>query len=315
MSENRIFITGIHGFCGRHLGAHLVQRGHAVSGIDLSPGALGPEIEVHAGDIRDPALVREIILTIQPTHIFHMAGLISSDAGLDMLYDVNVLGAEHMLKAVYQADLDPVIVIPGSSAVYGLVEPDDLPIRESQPFRPLNLYAVSKIAQEMLAYAYHARHGLKVIRTRAFNLVGPGQPPSLACSAFAQQIAETEMGNAEPVLRVGNLTPQRDFVDVRDVVRAYWLVAQRGRPGEVYNVCSGLGVSIQSCLDGLLRLTRASIKVEQDSTLLRPADIPVSVGDGSLLRKQAGWCPTIPLEQSLADLLKDWRQRVREVRI
>jgi GDP-4-dehydro-6-deoxy-D-mannose reductase len=241
-----------------------------------------------------------------------MAALVSSDADLDVLYIVNVLGTEHVLKAVCQADLDPVIVIPGSSAVYGLVRPDDLPIRESQPFRPSNPYAVSKIAQEMLAYTYYARYGLKVIRTRAFNLVGPGQPSSLVGSAFAQQIARIEAGYAEPVLRVGNLAAQRDFVDVRDAVGAYWLAAQRGQPGDVYNICSGLGVSIRTCLDELLMLTEEPIEVVQDPTRVRPSDIPVSVGDGSLLRKQTGWRPMIPLERSLADLLEEWRGRVQE---
>ena len=313
MPEYRALITGACGFSGRHLGAYLLRQGCAVSGIDLSPSTPDPEITVHAGDIRDLAFVREIILKAQPTHVFHMAGLISSDAPLDELYDANVLGTAQVLKAAKQAGLDPAIVIPGSSAVYGRVEPADLPIRESQPFRPLTLYGVSKIAQEMLAYTYHARHGLKVIRTRAFNLVGPGLPPSLACSAFAKQIAEIEVQDAEPVLRVGNLAPQRDFVDVRDVARAYWLVAQRGQPGEVYNVCSGLGVSIQACLLEMLDLSGVTIKVQQDGARVRSSDIPVSVGDGSLLRKQTDWYPMIPLEKSLAGLLEYWRQRVHEV--
>lgn len=314
MSDNRALVVGINGFSGRHLAAYLVQHGYIVAGIDLTPGTCS-DLHVYVGDTRDSVFIEETLRTIRPTHIFHLAGLISAEAALDALYDVNVLGTERLLQAVYRADLDPLIVIPGSSAVYGPVKSVELPIRESQPFRPVNFYAVSKIAQEMLAYTYYAKHGLKVIRTRAFNLIGPGQPPALVGASFARQIAEIEAGFAEPVLRVGNLAPQRDFVDVRDVVRAYLLAAECGQPGEVYNVCSGRGISIQTCLDQLLALSKVSIVVEQDPDRVRTVDIPVSVGDGSLLREHTGWRATISLEQSLADLLADWRQRLREVRL
>jgi GDP-4-dehydro-6-deoxy-D-mannose reductase len=307
MADKHALVTGIHGFCGRYLGLHLLQHGYTVSGIDLAPSESIADITVHIGDICNPAFVQKVMHTIRPTHIFHLAALISSRADLETLYDINVRGTEHLLKAVRAADIDPVILITSSSAVYGLVDNSHVPIRETQPFHPLNAYAVSKIAQEMLAYTYYARYGLNVIRTRAFNLVGPGQPPSLVCSALAKQIAEIEAGQAESLLRVGNLGPQRDFVDVRDGAHAYRLAAQHGQPGEVYNVCSEKSVSIQTCLDELLRLARIPIEIEQDPDRIRPLDIPVSVGDGDLLHKQTGWRPVIPLEQSLADLLDDWR--------
>ncbi len=312
MSSNRALITGIRGFCGRHLRLDLVQHGYTVSGIDVTLGPPIPDAEVYTGDIRDPAFVQKVMRTIRPTHIFHLAALISARADLEILYDVNVRGTRHLLQTVRVADLDPVILIASSSAVYGLVDSSHVPVRETQPFRPLNAYAVSKIAQEMLAYTYYARYGLNVIRTRAFNLVGPGQPPSLVCSAFAKQIAEIEAGQAKAVLRVGNLTPQRDFVDVRDAAHAYRLLAQHGQPGEVYNVCSEQPVSIQTCLDKLLGLTRIPIEIEQDPDRMRPADIPISAGDGNLLRGQTGWRPEIPLQQSLADLLDDWRLEIQE---
>jgi GDP-4-dehydro-6-deoxy-D-mannose reductase len=312
MSSKRALITGMNGFCGRHLGAHLARQDYAVFGVDLAPGRSSPSFTFYAGDIRDARFVEKVIIEIRPTQIFHLAALVSSRADPNLLHDVNVRGTENLMAAVFQADLDPVILVTGSSAAYGLVEAVDIPIRESQPFRPLDAYAVSKIAQEMLAYTYYARHGLKVIRTRAFNIVGPGEPPSLVCSAFAKQLAEIEARRVEPVLHVGNLTTQRDFVDVRDVVRAYRLLAQRGRPGEVYNVCSGKAVTVQTCLDELLRLTTRLVKVEQDPARMRPSDIPISVGDGQLVRKHAGWHPDIPLGQSLADLLDDWRRRIQE---
>lgn len=311
MPDKRALITGICGFCGRHLAVHLQRYGYQVSGLDVTRAPSLADVPVHAGDIRHRDFVQEVVRTVRPTHIFHLAALISPDADLDELYAVNVRGTEYLLEAVRLAGIEPVILVTGSSAAYGLVQPDDLPIRESLSFQPLSAYAVSKIAQEMLAYTHYARHGLPVIRTRAFNLTGPGQPPSLVCSAFARQIAEIEAGWIEPVLQVGNLTPQRDFVDVRDVVHAYHLVAQLGTAGQVYNVCSGRAVAVQTCLDQLLRLAKRSISLEQDPARTRPADIPVSVGDSSRLRELTGWQPTRSLEQSLADLLNDWRQRIR----
>ena len=289
-----------------------MQHNYAVFGMDLAPGTLSADVAVWVGDICDPAFVQDVILAVCPTHIFHMAALTTAYGDLEALYKVNVQGTRHVLDAVHRAGLDPVILIPGSCAVYGMIDPDDLPIRESQPFRPSSSYAVSKITQEMLAYTYYAQYGLKVIRTRAFNLVGPGQPSSLVGSAFTQQIAQIEAGRIEPVLRVGDLTAQRDFVDVRDVVHAYRLAAERGQPGDAYNVCSGVGISIRTCLDELLALTKISVQVVQEPARMRPSDIPVSVGDSSLLQGQTGWRPIIPLRQSLADLLEDWRQRIKE---
>jgi GDP-4-dehydro-6-deoxy-D-mannose reductase len=313
MPAKRALITGISGFCGTHLAVHLQRQGYQVSGLDIAQAPPPAGIPVHAGDIRERDFVQRVVRSVRPTHIFHLAALISPDANLDDLYAVNVRGTEHLLEAVRLAGIEPVILVTGSSAVYGLVHPDDLPIRESLPFQPLNPYAVSKIAQEMLAYTHYARYGLQVIRTRAFNLTGPGEPPSLVCSAFAKQIAEIEAGWIEPVLRVGNLTPQRDFVDVRDVVHAYHLAAELGKAGQVYNVCSGRAIAVQTCLDQLLRLATRSISLERDPARMRPADIPVSVGDGSRLQKLTGWQPARSLEESLADLLNDWRQRIWEM--
>jgi GDP-4-dehydro-6-deoxy-D-mannose reductase len=312
MLGNRALITGIQGFSGRHLCAHLVQEGYTVYGADLALDIPMDNVKTYLGDIRDPNFVQKVVDDTRPTVIFHLAALISPDASVEALCDVNVRGTEHLFSAMQRAGLDSVILIPGSSAAYGSVEQVHLPIRESQPFRPLTPYAVSKIAQEMLAYMYYARYGLKVVCTRAFNLVGPGQPHSFVGSAFAAQIAEIEIKRSEPVIRVGNLNPKRDFVDVRDAVRAYRLAVERGRPGEVYNVCSGQAVSIQTSLDTLLKLTQRPIRVEQDSARMRPSDILISVGDNSLLRQRTGWQPMIPLEQSLADLLDDWRRRIRE---
>jgi GDP-4-dehydro-6-deoxy-D-mannose reductase len=197
--------------------------------------------------------------------------------------------------------------------VYGPVNPAALPIAESQCFSPVTLYAVSKIAQEMLANTYHAAHGMRVIRARAFNLTGPGESSRFVTSAFAHQIAEIEAGRREPVLRVGNLEAVRDFTDVRDAVRAYRLLAECGEPGGVYNVCSGQGTSIRQVLDALLALsTVRNISVELDPERLQHADVPAQVGDGTRLRQATGWAPRIPLRQTLLDVLDSWRRPIAE---
>jgi GDP-4-dehydro-6-deoxy-D-mannose reductase len=312
-SAERVLITGIQGFSGRHLCAYLLRNGCAVSGLDLTPEPPAPGVTVHVGDLRDPDSVDRVLRTVRPACIVHLAALTTRQAPLEALHEVNVRGTVHLFESVRRAELDPVVVLASSSAVYGLVRAEELPISERQPFRPVDGYAVSKIAQEMLSYTYWVRYGLRVVRTRAFNLVGPGQPSTLACSSFARQIAEIEAGRAAPVLRVGRLTAQRDFVDVRDAVEAYWLLAQRGEPGEVYNVCSEQASPIETCLTLLLGMARVPIAVEQDPARMQPVDVPVSVGDGGLLYGRTGWRPRISLAKSLADLLAGWRERIGEV--
>jgi GDP-4-dehydro-6-deoxy-D-mannose reductase len=271
-----------------------------------------PGATIYAGDLCNPAQILDIVSAVQPSSIFHMAAIIDPQATVQDLNQVNVLGTCHLLEAARLSGADPVILIAGSSAVYGRVEPGELPIRESQPFRPLSAYAVSKIAQEMVGYMYHAQYGMKVLRTRTFNLIGPGQPSGWVCAAFARQIAELEAAQAAPTVHFGNLTPLRDFVDVRDAVQAYRLVGEKGRPGQVYNVCSGRGVAIRDCLDVLVRMSRVPVKIEPDPRRMREAEVPISIGDGTLLRDEVGWHSSLPLQQSLADILQDWRRRVQE---
>ena len=202
----------------------------------------------------------------------------------------------------------PRIQIAGSSEEYGLVHEDELPIRETNPLRPLSPYAVSKVAQDMLAYQYHRSYQLPAIRTRGFNHTGPRRAPVFVASDFARQIVEIERGNHEPCMRVGNLEARRDFTDVRDMVRAYWLATEKGEPGEVYNICSERCYAIREILDLLLGMSSVKISVEQDPRRLRPSDVPVLLGDCSRFRRQTGWEPTIPFEQTLRDLLDYWRQ-------
>jgi GDP-4-dehydro-6-deoxy-D-mannose reductase len=312
MEKPHALITGAAGFCGRHLSAHLADHGYDVFGVDLAPAQV-PGATLLAGDIRDTAFVQDVLQVAEPTHVFHLAALTGANADWEALHDVNVRGTSRLLQAMRLSGLNPAVLITGSSAVYGLVGPAALPIAETQCFSPATLYAVSKIAQEMLANTYYAAHGMRVIRARAFNLTGPGESSRFVTSAFAHQIAEIEAGRRGPVLRVGNLEAVRDFTDVRDAACAYRLLAEFGEPGSVYNVCSGQATSIRQVLDGLLALSSVpGISVELDPERLQHADVPAQVGDGSRLRQATGWAPRIPLRQTLLDVLDSWRRRSGE---
>ncbi|HVO70111.1 MAG TPA: GDP-mannose 4,6-dehydratase, partial [Aggregatilineaceae bacterium] len=211
---------------------------------------------------------------------------------------------------VRQLGLESRLLIVGSAEVYGAAGATRDPLDENHPFAPTSPYSVSKVAQDMLGLEYFLAHRMPIIRARPFNHIGPGQGSGFVTADFASQIAAIEAGQREPVMFVGNLAAERDFTDVRDVVRAYDLMLDLGEPGEVYHVCSGKGYSIQYLLDTLLSYSTARIQVRQDLALMRPVDVPRRVGDASRLRQCTGWEPQIPFEQSLLDILNDWRQRI-----
>jgi GDP-4-dehydro-6-deoxy-D-mannose reductase len=205
-------------------------------------------------------------------------------------------------------------MVTGSSEQYGLVRPEDIPINEDTPFRPNNPYAVSKIAQDALALQYFLSYGQQTIRVRPFNHIGPGQTEHFVTAAFARQVALIEAGQQEPVIYVGNLQADRDFTDVRDMVRAYLLAVTRGEPGEVYNIGSGRGRPIQWVLDTLVAMSTVEVEVREDPARMRPSDIPSLVCDPSRFHTRTGWRPEIPLEQTLRDILDYWREHVRSSR-
>jgi GDP-4-dehydro-6-deoxy-D-mannose reductase len=200
--------------------------------------------------------------------------------------------------------------VVGSAEEYGPVEPEEMPIREETPLRPASPYAVSKVAQGALALLYGPAGGLRVVLTRTFHHTGPGRGEAFAESSFARQLAEIEAGRRPPVLKVGNLEAVRDFADVRDVVRAYWMLLEKGEGGTAYNVCSGRGRRVRELLDVLLAASGARVEVRVDPDRLRPSDVPAQVGDPARLRAATGWEPRIPLERTLEDLLDDWRARI-----
>jgi GDP-4-dehydro-6-deoxy-D-mannose reductase len=307
----RAWITGAAGFVGSHLAAFLGEQGLAVHGTDV-PGVPAPARwpgAWHPGDVTDADTVSEIVRRVDPTHVFHLAALIRSDSLRDLLA-VNVVGTQRLLEALAGANKSIRVLVAGSAAEYGYAGPDELPIRESASLRPVNLYGVSKAAQSLLAAQYARRGPLHIVRVRTFNLIGPGEPDTMVCSAFARQVAEIERDPGRNPLRTGNVASSRDFVDIRDAVRAYWLALDRGQSGEVYNVCSGTGVTIESILQQLLGMTGAAVTVREDAGRLTPWDVPVHYGDPAKLQAATQWSPERPLAASLADLLADWRRRI-----
>jgi GDP-4-dehydro-6-deoxy-D-mannose reductase len=274
---------------------------------------LAGKIELREADLRDYTSIHRVLDEVRPDAIFHLAAQsfvpTSWRAPAETL-STNIIGQTYIFEAVRALQLDPTIQIAGSSEEYGLVLPDEVPIKETNPLRPLSPYAVSKVAQDLLAYQYFESYGLKTVRTRGFNHTGPRRGDVFVTSNFAKQIASIEAELQEPVIRVGNLESVRDFTDVRDTVRAYWLAVEKGRPGEVYNIASGREITIRQLLDKLVELSRTRVEVEIDPDRLRPSDVEVLIGDASKFHADTGWEPTIPLEQTLEDLLDFWRQRV-----
>ncbi len=316
----RVLITGITGFAGSHLAEYaLDQEGVEVHGTRRwrSPTEnidhLLDRLNMVECDLRDAASVTSMIDAVRPERIFHLAAQsyvpTSWHAPAESL-ETNIIGQLNLFEALRQTGCDARIQIAGSSEEYGLVHRDEVPITEANSLRPLSPYAVSKVAQDLLAYQYFRSYGTHAIRTRGFNHTGPRRGEVFVVSNFARQIALIEAGSRDPVIRVGNLEAERDFTDVRDVVRAYWLVLEHGEPGDVYNIASGRAWKIRDVLDLLLSLSDVDIRVEVDPERLRPSDVELLLGDASKLHTTTGWEPVIPFEQTARETLDYWRARV-----
>ena len=315
----KVLVTGAGGFVAGHL-LDFLRAEHPETELfglvrphGTAPRPAGGAITVLEADLNDPASLEPVLDAVTPDRIVHLAG--QSSVHLSWIdpggtLRTNVLGIVHLLDAVRRRGLAPSVLVVGSAEEYGMVDPADLPLREDMPLRPSSPYAVSKVAQGLLALQYGPAGGLRILRTRTFHHTGPGRGETFAESSFARQIAEIEAGKRPPVLQVGNLDAVRDYSDVRDVVRAYWALLDRGEAGEVYNVCSGRGRRIRDLLEVLLAASGAKVEVRVDKDRLRPSDVPALVGDPARLRAATGWQPRVSLEDSLRELLQDWRQRV-----
>lgn len=296
----RALITGSEGFVGRHLTEHLLASGDEVVGIDRTTGV----------DLLDGPALSRAIHDADPEAVYHLGGW--SDVGASWqapaeTLRVNAEGTLNVLQAC--RDRQARVLVVSSADIYGKVTLAELPLTEDSPVRPVSPYAASKVAADMIALQAWLGYGLEVMRVRAFNHLGPGQTNAFVAPALAERIARCETEGREEVT-VGNLTPRRDFTDVRDVVRAYRALVCDGEPGEAYNVCSGQDIAIAELAERMVALARRPVRLEGDPTLQRPVDVPVLRGDHTKLTEATGWKPEIPLDVTLAAIMDEWRDRV-----
>ena len=317
----RVLITGVTGFVGSHLAEYALSRGAEVVGSLRWRSKtehiehLRDRVTLVESDLRDLFSVRSVLEQARPDYIVHLAAqsfvAASWQTPSETLF-TNAISQMNLFEGMRQLGSAARFLVIGSSEEYGLVYPDELPIRETNPLRPLSPYAVSKVTQDLMGYQYFKSYGMHIVRARAFNHTGPRRGETFATSNFAKQIAEMEAGLREPVIHCGDLKPTRDFSDVRDIIRGYWLLLEHGAPGEVYNLCSGKDWSIDRVLQFLIGHSKISgIEIRQDPARLRPSDVPILRGSAEKIEKVTGWAPRIALEQTLTDLLEYWRQRVR----
>lgn len=316
----RALVTGADGFVGGYLINYLLADtdleiiGTVYKyGKQPDPDFGSERVHLVRLDLLESSTVADVVTRYRPEYIFHLAGqafVPLSWKNPRSTFEQNVFTLLNLFQGILAAELDTKILVIGSGDEYGAIHPEDLPIDEETRLQPVSPYGTSKVTQDMLAWQYHRGYGLHTVRVRPFNHIGPGQNEVFVTSSFAKQIAEIEAGTHAPVLRHGNLEAKRDFTDVKDIVRAYWLILNHGQPGEVYNVGSGQAVSIQHILDILLSFAETSIIVEADPDRMRPSDTPVFVSDCTRLKQATGWKPKIPLEQTLYDILAYWRERV-----
>lgn len=316
-SAKRVLITGISGFAGSHLADFLVSKGAKVSGIvrkkdNPNISHLLGKIKLYRADLSKQKSIQEVLKQEDPDFIFHLAARSSPRLSFDdpqKTLTANIYPEINLLESIVKLKMSPRILVAGSSEEYGIVGKENLPIDEEAPLKPVSPYGVSKVVQDLLAYTYFKTSGLKVVRVRPFNHIGPRQDPSFFLASFSLQIAKIEKGKQIPVIKVGNLAAKRDVTDVRDMVRAYLMAAELGEPGDVYNIGSGKSVSLQEILDRLLKLSQVKAKVIKDPKLFRPIDVPDFVCNPEKFKKKTGWMPKHSLEETLKFTL-EWARQV-----
>ena len=318
----RILITGITGFVGSHLAEYILKmdEGDQIYGLCRwrSPkdniASIYNKIYLLDGDLCDLSSLIRNLESVKPDIIFHLAAqsyvLTSFNSPIQTLW-ANVLGTTNLLEAVRITKINPLIHICSSSEVYGQVSEADVPIKESCPFKPASPYAVSKVGEDMVALQYWLSYGIKTIRTRMFTHTGPRRGDVFALSFFAKQIAAGELGLGEAVIRVGNLKSVRTICDVRDAVRAYWLLISKCKAGEVYNIGGNQTMTIADALDMLLSFSEKRFEVRVDTELIRPSDVTLQIPCIDKFRNETGWEPEIKIEKTLEDLLNHWREELR----
>lgn len=322
MASKRVLITGINGFVGSHLADYVLDnslgevygtvRGRTANLENIKH--IKEKINLVMCDVTDSYSITKIIEDVQPDYIFHLAAqsfVPESWKSPVETINTNIMGSLNVFEAARKSKTDLRIHVAGSSEEYGLVNEDELPIKETNPLRPLSPYGVSKVAMDLLAFQYNRSYGLKTVITRAFNHTGPRRGEVFVSSDWSKQVAEIEAGKKKPVLYVGNLKAKRDFSDVRDVVRAYWLAIEKCSFGEAYNICSEKTIEMSELLKKITSMSKKKIEVKQDPERMRPSDVLVLLGNCKKFRDKTGWKPEIPLEKTLKDLLDYWREKVR----
>jgi GDP-4-dehydro-6-deoxy-D-mannose reductase len=310
----RFFITGIEGFVGHYLAQDLLDNGHQVGGsyIDAQAASdLFEKYKLYQADLRRPEQIDQAVKDFSPQAIFHLAAQSSPALSFKKpqeTFEINLIGTVNLLEAVRGLKEKCRLVLISSCEVYGPAALEK-PLTEAEHYNPISPYASSKVFQEITCLQYFRTYGLETVVVRPFPHTGPGQPATFALPSFARQIAGIEKGKRDPVITAGNLSARRDISDVRDVVRAYRLLSEKGRPGEIYNVSSGQAVSMEEALKLMLKMSTVSIKTETDPSLLRPADVPLLWGDPSKLKAETGWSPSFLFNDTLESLLDYWRQQ------
>lgn len=317
----KAFITGIAGFAGRHLTKYLLENGHEVAGLEaddvneLKPFIDSHDVKIYHGDLRDEVIVAKALKQAKPDTVFHLAAQSSVRLSFENpqeTFSVNIMGALTLLETVTKIGFPIKVLMVTSSEVYGSLKPEECPVTEEHHLRPINPYAVSKAAADLMAFQYFKVYQTPIFVARAFSHSGPWQKTVGVLSDWAFQVAKIDLGLSQPVLKVGNMNVQRDYTDVRDVVRAYADIIEKGKPGEAYNVCSGKGYHLSELLEKYQKLTDKKIKISTDQSRMRPSDIPILIGSNEKIIRDTGWKPTIPIEKTLEDTFKFWRERLEE---
>jgi GDP-4-dehydro-6-deoxy-D-mannose reductase len=318
----KVLITGAEGFAGSHLVDHCLIQGDEVWGT-CRPGARASnlshrldQITLRVGDLSQSEFMRDILREGRFDVLYHLAAINHMHDALKepaRTYEVNLLGGIHLLEAVRVQSPKTRVVLASSAEVYGNVKPENLPVTEDQPFSPVNVFAAGKAALELTALPFITTYGLDVVIARPFNHTGPRQRPDFVCSTFAEQVALIENG-AEAVIRVGDLTPCRDFSDVRDIARGYRLLGLKGKTGEAYNVATGKSVPVQKILDTLVQMARVKVEIIQDPSRVRSTQVMDVRGGIDRIRNTTGWAPEYSLEKTLRDLLNWHRDQLASKR-
>jgi GDP-mannose 4,6-dehydratase len=303
------------GFIGSHFAQFLLEKGHDVSGTVWDKGEMGniehvrDKVEVLECDVRDSQRVEEVMRKTMPDRIYHLAAqsfpTVSWEEPVRTL-DTNILGTTHIFETIKSIGLDTVVVVACSSAEYGFVTEDEVPVSEGHGLLPLHPYGVSKVGQDLMAYQYFQNFGIKTVRARIFNTTGPRKTKDV-CSDFTSRIVKIEKGMEDRML-VGNLEPKRDITDVADVINALWLLGEKAKMGDAYNICSSKAYRIKDVLDMAVKLSTAKIDVQVDEDKLRPTDEPIIMGDNTKIRNDCGWAPKMTMEETLDRMLKYWRE-------